>query len=265
MKISQSAGLSRAVPMTGQSTPAEAASAPGCDGVVVRTGTNRRHNLCFTLIELLVVIAIIAILAALLMPALASARERARATSCMNNMKTVGFALQMYVDENVDFYPYAINGTAWWYAYIGIPYLGFNSSWDGPYINVTSPSGGPYFKCPSVNRPMYNATQTNQTWRTSWWGADYFFNALISNTPLNNSPYQKFAKIRHPSACWLVIEREDAFVCGTPIFDLNTTHAPIYRHQNNQGSNVIYADTHVAVLTKAEFEAGRDDEIHKGR
>ena len=62
--------------------------------------TNRRTTEAFTLIELLVVIAIIAILAALLLPALAKAQRKAKQTACLNNLRQLGLATIMYVNDN---------------------------------------------------------------------------------------------------------------------------------------------------------------------
>ena len=83
----------------------------------------RKHG--FTLIELLVVIAIIAILAAILFPVFAKAREKARQASCQSNEKQIGLAILQYAqdyDERFPYYNLTIGGSSWYWPVFVHPY-----------------------------------------------------------------------------------------------------------------------------------------------
>jgi prepilin-type N-terminal cleavage/methylation domain-containing protein/prepilin-type processing-associated H-X9-DG protein len=107
-----------------------------------------RKSSAFTLIELLVVIAIIAILAAILFPVFAQAREKARQTSCLSNGKQIGLATMQYAQDYDETYPGAI--TSW-----SIDNLGWGPWWGAiqPYVKDPAYSqGGSLWHCASRTR-----------------------------------------------------------------------------------------------------------------
>src|SRR2546430_1607081 len=138
----------------------------------MKTGWKARNECGFTLIELLVVIAIIAVLAALLLPALAKAKGKAQSTACLSNMKQWSLAFWMYEEDNDDYFPYegtpaalnaAVNTHAWYNStawYLSKPpllsmYQQGNPAVLGQQSVFVCPSGTNKSASPTLAKPVF--------------------------------------------------------------------------------------------------------------
>ena len=224
----------------------------------------------FTLIELLVVIAIIAILAAMLLPALKSARNRASASNCLNNMKQLNHGFVNYADRYGGYYlPYKFwdgSGNHLWYntlAYYGLDCK--QKPRDGYLDYEKFPKT---YTCPGAAAPGYGWTDTNTTEFLSY-GLNYrlFQVTGIPTGPNYTAMYFLRAKpdrIRQTSRAVMLVDLEarplngvDGFICYPPgTRSMNggaNTSVWGVADWHNGGTNVLWLDGHADFRKESEL------------
>jgi prepilin-type N-terminal cleavage/methylation domain-containing protein/prepilin-type processing-associated H-X9-DG protein len=203
----------------------------------------------FTLIELLVVIAIIAILAAILFPVFAQAREKARAISCLSNMKQLGLAERMYLQDNDDSFheliPGGMNNLA---GDVGEP-----SMWMGvlqPYIKNTQ-----VFRCPDSVIPAVDITYakryTPSIGMNSYLGAyfNWYWDAILKQPEIGGR-FTSETLVQYPAITVLFTDGFDQTIDGAtprgywidPGYGKGVRFGLSDRH--SKGSNVAFVDGH---------------------
>lgn len=221
----------------------------------------------FTLIELLVVIAIITILAAMLLPALNQARERAKNISCTSNLKQQGTLVALYIDENEGYIvpaksqglPVGKGGSNWTHNYarlLGLLYMQIADKDD--YFRNT------IFACPALS-DKYG----ENGW--SWWMRGYGFNAYNmtheSSEPqglmvridggdgIPHSKPRKISAVASPAAVMAIsdIRNDTVYYNSGSISPTQGGEKPYNRH--NLGGNICYLDGHVRSWAYKEYSS----------
>lgn len=196
----------------------------------------------FTLIELLVVIAIIAILAAILFPVFAKAKDKAKQTTCNSNMRQITMAMLMYLGDYDDTFPTNATDGDW-----GKHYWPFLTA---PYIQGKGPNNfqkvaGNIYNCPSdeVLQLLNDAHEVTPEPATTQWGlrqrADgewpYWCNYSINEHVTDD--WWRFSEWQNPGNSFLFLEGDDPDIEGDELDELRFPH--------NGGLNIAYMDGHV--------------------
>jgi len=204
----------------------------------------RGNRLGFTLIELLVVIAIIAILAAILFPVFAAARESARKTSCLNNMKQLGVAFNMYINDNKETYaPWSTqNDWAW------------EHMWWQPldaYLKQVRPNGlQGVFVCPSSPKIADQSLR-----RCYGYNAFYLGGIGKTTTPAKAGAVSSPASTILLMEIWYFANKSGTAIAFPPSYTYRCQPSLCWPPGWHRGStNVCFADYHVQSYKLADPE-----------
>ncbi len=202
----------------------------------------------FTLIELLVVIAIIAILAAILFPVFARARENARRTSCLSNIKQMGLGMMQYMQDYDEIYPLHYNGSQRW-PQIMNPYVKSNQLYQCPSRDAGFEYVGDYNSAGTIGYGMNywlnsyyypSTTQRGITMASIQRATETVWIAEINGIPRGANPATTNEYQSYPSYYGKVADPSNATygmsVTPEPKGRLTTRHL--------EGLNVLWADGH---------------------
>ena len=209
----------------------------------------RRPAKGFTLIELLVVIAIIAILAALLLPSLASAKARGKSTVCLNNLKQLGLAITMYAQDYNDNYPLAYVGGIW-------PNIWAEAVSDYIKVSAGDSTGdrATAYRCPAYKPKLDGGVQVD-----CWAGAatgvvggflcTYTY-SFYMGWP-GNYPSMKIGQFLNPSRTALLVDgimrNQNSVYYAAHSGMINSLDNPFY-NRHNLRNNLIFVDGHCETL-----------------
>lgn len=226
----------------------------------------------FTLLELLVVVAIISVLTTLILPSLATAKEKARRAKCTSNLKQIGVAFTLYLGDYNDLYPRQSDSYYTFYSWGGKQGAGIVNPLTTNQTRLLNPymANGPVsindggsllvFRCPSDDgAELAFPSKAMKPSAFDAWGNSYAYNCMSRAHDFEGSLFgRKATEIKNPAnmvaANDLAFNYYYSWSVGVPV--------PMYWHEKHKlgAGNVLFADWHVgyfrAKMDGTDFERG---------